>query len=78
MKSFQDIIDLWPSIAAFARETGVPYERARRWYNTNSIPHGYANNVVAAASLLGKSSITLELLAKLAEERRSEREPASC
>lgn len=71
MKTFQELIDKWPNLADFCRDVSVPYERGRKWYSTNSIPHGYANTVVSAAQKRGLDTVTLKLLAELAEKRKS-------
>ncbi len=47
--TFVVIIDRWPTISAFAEDTGVPYERARAWRLRNSIPSRYWDDVIAAA-----------------------------
>ena len=36
--SFAEIIDLWPSVADFAADVGVPFHTARNWRARGSIP----------------------------------------
>lgn len=47
--TYRDIIELWPTTAAFAREVGVPRERANSWKIRNSIRAKYHAAILLAA-----------------------------
>jgi hypothetical protein len=63
--SFQQIIDLWPSRAALARDMGVSYCRARQWYDRNRIPAEYWIDLVESAENISAARITYKNLAEL-------------
>ena len=54
MKTFSDIIDLWPGdtprerLELFASDMDVKYNTARGWYNRNSIPNYYWTALIHA------------------------------
>ena len=31
MQTFRSLIGMWPSVAAFSRETGIGYEASKKW-----------------------------------------------
>jgi hypothetical protein len=66
---FADLIELWPSIGAFAADVGVPYETANSWKKRNSIPAKNWPGVIAAAQKRGFEEITAERLIELARAR---------
>lgn len=70
MRSFAEIIDLWPSpsLRSFADDIGVRYVTAQLMRHRNSIAPKYWNAVVAGAERRRISGVTLELFAKLAAE----------
>lgn len=57
--TFRELIDLWPTKAAFATEVGHPYQRAFHWYLRNQIPAEYWHSVLAKAAERG---VTLSLI----------------
>lgn len=58
-----DIIDLWPSLAAFANDLAVPYGTAKAMRRRNSIPAQYWNLVTARATLRSIEGVGLQELA---------------
>lgn len=71
MNSFAEIIDLWPSISAFASETETEYPTAAAWKQRNSIPPSAWPRVIRAANEQGFQIVTLDLLARLAMARKA-------
>jgi hypothetical protein len=77
VKDFADLIGSWPkdgertSIQTFAADIGVKYVHAARMRCRNSVPLDYWPRILAAASKrrVGKW-LTLELLARLGQQRR--------
>lgn len=65
IKSFRDIIELWPSIGAFADDIGVKYVTAQVMKHRDSIDADHWVAVVDAAKKRGHAGITYELLARL-------------
>lgn len=60
-----DLINLWPSLAAFADEIGAQYETAKAMRRRGSIPSGYWVRVVEAARSRGLDEVSFERLAEL-------------
>lgn len=60
----QDVINQWPSLAAFAADLGVPSANVRMWRRRNSIPVSHFEAVVEAAAKRGFDGISYETLAK--------------
>ena len=52
--SFTSLIEEWPSVAAFARAMGVPYQRARRWRQRNYMPVWYWQRFLVVADRAGR------------------------
>lgn len=75
-KSFVDLIQQWPSIAEFARETKQPYERVKRWRALNNIKPKYWPAIKAAAWARGWGWVDDTLLARLATVASKERDAA--
>lgn len=69
-----DIINLWPTMADFARDVGEARACVKGWRIRNSIPARYHLQVVAAAdrhgARLNGQPITPEVLARIAASRR--------
>lgn len=59
------IINLWPSLSAFAGDIGVPYVTAKAMRRRGSIPAPYWLRVVARAAERNIEGVTLERLAQL-------------
>ncbi len=68
MGSFSDVIALWPSLADFAAEVGVPYGHAKQWRMRDSIPAARWTALVEAAERRGVH-LTTERLAQIAKGR---------
>jgi hypothetical protein len=77
MNTHRQIIELWPTRAAFARELGVDYQLARGWHTRNSIPSDYWVDVVHAAHERGFDQITNDLLAAIKAGERNRAEAAA-
>lgn len=58
------IIDLWPSLSAFAADLGVQYGTAKAMRRRGSIPATYWAAVVSKAALRGVRGVTLQALAE--------------
>lgn len=69
----QQIIDRWGTLAQFARDVGVPYERAKQWRHRNSIPAKYWQRVIDSAQRREIAGIDLDVLF-----RASQSASASC
>lgn len=64
--TFSELIERWPTMADFSRETNQPYERVKRWRAINSIKPKYWPSVKAAAWARGWGWVDDSLLARLA------------
>lgn len=64
------LIDLWPSLSAFADDLAIPYETAKAMRRRGSIPAGYWKRMVESAADREICGVTLERLADLAAEAR--------
>ena len=60
------VIALWPSLAEFARDTGIPYETAKAMRRRNSIGDGHRAAVIEQARNRGFAHVTFELLTRTA------------
>lgn len=70
MKDFRTLIDLWPSVSAFADDIGIRERHAQVMRFRNSVPPDYWSAMVAAAKRRAIKGITYEGLAKLRGGRR--------
>lgn len=73
--SFVELINLWPkpSLIHFARDLGIPYVTANLMRQRNNIHPRHWPQLLAVAKTRGLTSITNDLLARLATERALER-----
>lgn len=62
--SHASIIDMWPSLAEFAADLGVPYGTAKAMRRRASIPANHWAAVVKKAQERDIASVTLEALAE--------------
>lgn len=69
MTTFSDIIALWPTVADFAKETGIPYPSAAAMKQRNSIGSRYWSKVVEAAKARGLD-VTPDRLMEIAAQQR--------
>ena len=72
MNCFQDIIGFWETTADFARDMGVPYGRARKWRDRNSIPSIYWSRLVRIAGEAGLHKITFDKLMEMSAYEAAE------
>lgn len=61
-----DVINLWPSISAFAEDIGVSYGTAKAMRRRGSVPGGYWAKMVAKAEEREIKGVTLDVLANAA------------
>ena len=66
---FTDIINLFPSMSALAREMKVPYVNVKRWRQRNFIPCEHWFSLIKAARKWELPFITAEVLVMLARIR---------
>lgn len=71
IKTFADIINLWPKPGAnaLAADIDIAIITVRAW-RRRGIPSGYWLDVIAAATLRGIQGVTLELFAEMAANQR--------
>lgn len=74
LRSFADVVSLWPSIAAFADDVGASPDRARKWIARRSIPAEWFTSVMAAAHKRGLRQVNAELLAELSARRLTQQQ----
>lgn len=69
MKTFRDIINLWPKPAPvnFAEDIGEEPGTTRQWRNRNRLPSSRWLRTVDAARKRRINGVTLEALARIAE-----------
>lgn len=65
MQTFKDIIAEWDTLEAFRQSVGVPYQRARKWRDRNSIPPMYWGRVIDACRKHGVDGISADTLARM-------------
>jgi hypothetical protein len=65
MKSIDDILSLWPSVADLGRDLCVPYSTVAAWKQRGSIPVTYWRGLTDAARSRGLRGVTSELLVEL-------------
>jgi hypothetical protein len=65
MRTVDDIIALWPSAGALARELGLPYQTVAAWKARGSIPAAHWRALVSAAKRSGYYGVDLEALANM-------------
>lgn len=75
-ETHRDIINVWPTLAAFAEDLGIPYETAKGMRARGSIDGRYWADVVTAAGNRGFAAVTLEALAEVAAAKRPNRAEA--
>lgn len=79
--SFAEILNLWPTLAEFVADMGVPYERAKKWRaRGRAIPPRYWPRLIDMAEQRFQLVLTprqLMLAAALEEERRAPLQPES-
>lgn len=66
MEALSDIIDLWPSVEAFAQDAGVSISLVRVWKSRRSIPADRWAHIEAGASKRDIKGATASVMARLA------------
>jgi hypothetical protein len=69
--SFRDLIGLWPSARAFARDAGCSPALVRQWRHRDSVPARYWRGIIEGAARRGLHSIDAAWLTRLAARRRT-------
>ena len=72
MQSFRSLIEMWPSIAAFSRATGIGYEAAKKMRERGNIKHQYWPAIIRAARARGYG-LTADDLLRMSKKTRSSR-----
>ncbi len=76
-QTFRDIIDLWPTRVALARDIaheladGRPLLPVRDWHVRDTIPDKYFHAVVAAAGRCGFEGVTYVQLTDIRKRKRA-------
>jgi len=70
MDTFTDIIAEWETLEAFRASVGVPYQRARKWRDRDSIPPAYWPKVVSACRKKGLKGVTSDVLSRMYADRQ--------
>jgi hypothetical protein len=73
MKSVADIFELWPTMAEFGRDIGLPYPTVAAWKQRGSIPVAYWRDLIRAAGNRGHPEVTADLLIDLHNQAPSKR-----
>jgi hypothetical protein len=64
-QSFREIMELWPTVSAFASDVGVPMPTAAKWRQRDSVPAPFWASILATKPAK-KSGVTADLLVNLA------------
>jgi len=67
METFIDVINRWPTVVAFANETGTEVATAYKWRKRNSIPSSVWLTVIEAAKQRDFTDVTVDQLAIIAQ-----------
>tara|TARA_R110002020_G_scaffold470280_1_gene696006 strand:+ start:3085 stop:3300 length:216 start_codon:yes stop_codon:yes gene_type:complete len=70
MKSFSQIIEMWPTAEVFGADIGIAGHLARKWKARNTLPSRHWNTVVEKARERG-IDVSLHILADVAERRQA-------
>lgn len=73
MTSFRSIIDLWPSLQAFADDLGVKYVTAQLMRHRDSIASAHWRKAVRSAERRKIHGVSLEILASIKAGRAATR-----
>lgn len=66
MKSFSDIIRLWPNPRSMADAIGAGHWAVAKWQQRDRIPPEWWLSVIRAAAAAGYQGVTLDQMAKIA------------
>lgn len=75
MRSFRDIINSWPNVAAFAEDVGKSDTHVRTMRRRNSIPFPYWDAVIEGAQRRELSPVTEQELKAIAKQSPPQRMP---
>lgn len=64
---YKNVIELWPSVTALAKDLGEKPETVKKWKFRNSIPSYHWSRLISAAQGRGYS-LTFEQLSKIAKK----------
>ena len=71
--SFRDVIKKWPGgPGGCAEDAQTDINRVYSWISRDNIPPAYWKSLVAGATARGFLGVTLDLLAELAAQKRSD------
>lgn len=73
IRNFVAVTDLWDTLVTLADDLVVSEGVVRQWRRRDSIPARHWGALVAAAQKRGYGNVTLDLLARLAEDRDKRR-----
>lgn len=68
LKSFRDLMCLWPTVGAFADEIGIPAPTANKWRQRDRIPPGFWLSILGTRKAK-KAKVTADLLVELAAKQ---------
>jgi hypothetical protein len=71
MTSVKDLLELWPSTARLARDTGIDAAAIRMWKHRGKIPAEHFASLVQSARRFGISGITYEALHNLGQNKNA-------
>jgi len=72
LKSFRDVISLWPSLEELAAESGAGIWAVRKWWQRDRIPAEWWRALLESPTAR-KAKITADSLADLADSREEAR-----
>ncbi len=76
LRSFSDVIRLWPTIEQFADDLSVNFWTASAWMRRDRIPSVFWMDLVEVAARRGWAIVSVQALADIAHRRRLERKAA--
>jgi hypothetical protein len=68
-KSFREVMELWPTVGAFADDVGVPMPTAAKWRQRDSVPAPFWHAILSTRAAKG-SGVTADLLVNLAARHK--------
>ena len=68
MRTFSEIINLWPNAVKLAEDIGLPPVNVRTWRQRNSIPPEYWQAIIASAECRGIPGVTADALMQIAAD----------
>ena len=68
IKSFREVMSLWPTVSAFASDVGVPMPTAAKWKQRDSVPAPFWAAVLSTRPAR-KAQVSADLLVELAARK---------